>query len=441
MNNFCLEENLAQGRLISLPEGLVFLPDGLKLQDSTHLYLYFFEDDLTCFQNFQLNESDAVHIFLRCGHSEDLDDTCYCYSHLFPVVVKNIEDTVAKEFGRSSFFFQDLGIFADHSGLSYVRSFLLDKHLYSRVRVMVIAHDLTRIHPHPVMPMPDIWKVLPFIQFAQDSAMRKKWFMVYKIHSGKTSSLASLFQWIPALQKWDSLLPVRYTGNFFLIDQSEDKQDMMGDISSFFQDVYQPPCHTKSADYYRGRLLDFAKEEVDIDQKNTVFIGDSLTERFPFDVLLPEHPIYNRGIQGDKVGGYRYLGILDRLYESAYDLNPGKIFLMVGVNDLIFAKTPKDIFIQCYRRLITEIRTYTQAEIHIQSILPVRDRYKRFNGRILDFNKALKEMAFEMRVPFIDLFASFHGSDKYLKPDLSMDGLHLSDNGYQLWTEKVKPFL
>lgn len=64
-------------------------------------------------------------------------------------------------------------------------------------------------------------------------------------------------------------------------------------------------------------------------------MGDSLTNEFPIHELLALRKderlfhIHNRGIGGDTTDG-----VLRRMAESIWDLQPNKVFLLIGTNDL-----------------------------------------------------------------------------------------------------------
>ena len=65
----------------------------------------------------------------------------------------------------------------------------------------------------------------------------------------------------------------------------------------------------------------------------TVFVGSSLCELFPISEMLqnvePRIRVYNRGIGGDVTDG-----LLRRMDESIFALEPEKVFINIGTNDL-----------------------------------------------------------------------------------------------------------
>lgn len=65
----------------------------------------------------------------------------------------------------------------------------------------------------------------------------------------------------------------------------------------------------------------------------TVFVGSSLCELFPISEMLqnvePRIRVYNRGIGGDVTDG-----LLQRMEESVFALEPKKVFINIGTNDI-----------------------------------------------------------------------------------------------------------
>ena len=72
---------------------------------------------------------------------------------------------------------------------------------------------------------------------------------------------------------------------------------------------------------------------------STLFLGDSLTEYGNWRELFPGLDIKNRGIAGDTTDG-----VLHRL-DGITALSPDKIFLMIGINDLLMGRSVKRIFV------------------------------------------------------------------------------------------------
>ncbi|MFK7948187.1 MAG: GDSL-type esterase/lipase family protein [Saprospiraceae bacterium] len=174
-------------------------------------------------------------------------------------------------------------------------------------------------------------------------------------------------------------------------------------------------------------------EQMNKQEDVIVFIGDSQIEYCNWNELLQQKNILNRGIAGDITSG-----VLARI-EEVVRHNPTKIFIQVGTNDLSMGIAEKQI-IEDYKRVIEEIFENSEAEIFVNSILPVQDLPGEFyqNSEILSLNRALKQLCKEKQVRFIDLSNEFTDESDNLNQELTNDGLHLNAKGYSIWANVLK---
>jgi lysophospholipase L1-like esterase len=162
-----------------------------------------------------------------------------------------------------------------------------------------------------------------------------------------------------------------------------------------------------------------------------VMLGDSLSLWFPPHLLPKDQLWLNQSISGENTGH-----ILQRM--SAFSqTRPDTIYIMAGINDLRHGATD----VQILNNMKTMIRrlkqTHPQARIVVQSILPTR--WASLGGaRIERLNRLIKETAQMEGVIFLDLFYEFSDSQGMLRRDLTTDGLHLSDQGYQVWQAALR---
>ncbi len=170
-----------------------------------------------------------------------------------------------------------------------------------------------------------------------------------------------------------------------------------------------------------------------------IFLGDSQTALCEWRELFGlDLPILNRGIVADHVGG-----IQQRLEEIVRH-QPAKIFLLVGVNDLLFGKSPEEIEPD-YRALVTEIRTALPATLLIlQTVLPVNNHIKntgQSNAKIQALNARIAQIARDNNLPFVDIYRLLTDAEGNLAQQFTLDGLHLNGAGYQVWKQQVAPYV
>src|SRR5690348_4269946 len=107
-----------------------------------------------------------------------------------------------------------------------------------------------------------------------------------------------------------------------------------------------------------------------IKPSDIVFVGNSLTDRFPLREMFPNIPVRNKGISGNTSQD-----ILNRI-DSIADAKPRKIFLDVGINDILRNQSVDTLFIN-YKRIVETIKSKSpDTKIYIQSLLPVGKKHE-----------------------------------------------------------------
>ncbi|WP_239616551.1 GDSL-type esterase/lipase family protein [Cohnella mopanensis] len=179
-----------------------------------------------------------------------------------------------------------------------------------------------------------------------------------------------------------------------------------------------------------------------------VFIGDSITEGFSIHEMLDcKKAMYNRG-----VGGYKTENVLANLKHLVYDLEPERVFLLIGTNDLGEGNEPEEI-VSRIEEIISSIQT-TIPDIHIfvQSVYPVNNSEEantlpvpmvgpRTNENIMNMNQSLRDSAQKLNFNYIDLYSKLLDEDGRLKVDFTFDGLHLNIKGYEIVSQEIDKFL
>ncbi|WP_276482075.1 GDSL-type esterase/lipase family protein [Paraflavitalea pollutisoli] len=173
-------------------------------------------------------------------------------------------------------------------------------------------------------------------------------------------------------------------------------------------------------------------------KKAIVFWGDSITDWGDWAELLQFKKAINRGIAGDNTYGLR--GRLDEIVRH----EPAKLFILIGTND-INKKIPVPYIVANYKKIIRAIRQQSpKTALYVQSVFPInnqligRQYYSGTNEQIMELNKALKAMADEQRVPFVNIYPDLLDAQQQLDARFTYDGLHLSGLGYQAWVASLK---
>lgn len=200
----------------------------------------------------------------------------------------------------------------------------------------------------------------------------------------------------------------------------------------------QPDTLDYRGDYYFAKRAQH--ELVAVQPQNSVMLGNSLTERGDWAEYLQDSLILNRGIGGDCVAG------MTARLGAIVAGKPRAIFLMAGVNDLIFSKITPEALLEQYERLLDAIRTASpQTTVFVQSLLPLDEAQNEAyfagkNTRIEAFNALLREMARRRRLGYIDIRSRMERDGK-MPAEYTVDGIHLNAAGYAVWADALRPYL
>ena len=184
------------------------------------------------------------------------------------------------------------------------------------------------------------------------------------------------------------------------------------------------------------RRLD-AMEASQVERADIVFLGDSITHEGMWDEYFPDHVAVNRGVGGDRVQQ-----VVAR-FDDVAKIQPAKLFLMIGVNDLNSGASTDSIIDQ-YEILFGLFEEHIpDTEIHIQSVLPTNEEWF-FSISLNDIgilNAFLISAAKERGYEYIDVASLFADDDGYLDPSYSNDGIHLAGEAYRLWANLLRPYI
>ena len=168
-----------------------------------------------------------------------------------------------------------------------------------------------------------------------------------------------------------------------------------------------------------------------------VFLGNSITQGGnDWSKRLNYPNIKNRGIGGDVTDG-----VLSRIDEIGY-FKPKAVFLLIGINDLWNNGSPDKPSAEYIGNNIIKITQAVNAQtpktkIYVQTVLPIEK--EEFRDNILKVNEIIKAKEKESPYEIIDLFSIFVNQNGLIKKELSTDGIHLNEKGYDTWVKFIKP--
>jgi lysophospholipase L1-like esterase len=173
-----------------------------------------------------------------------------------------------------------------------------------------------------------------------------------------------------------------------------------------------------------------------------ILAGDSLSLWFPERLLPVNQQWLNQGISGETSKG-----LMNRLH-LWNKLKPERIFLMVGINDLLRGENDQVILANTRKILRTLRDRHPESTVVLQSILPNAGAEATWEGRaklrsasnsrIRQLNQSLQVLTEEEGVQYIDLHNLLIDDRGNIREEYSTDGLHLNDKGYLVWSTALQ---
>jgi len=184
---------------------------------------------------------------------------------------------------------------------------------------------------------------------------------------------------------------------------------------------------------------------------DVLFLGDSITQlwakddRWPngqkiWDINFKPLKAINLGVAGDTTCNLIWRISDGKMIDS---LSPKVTVLMIGTNNLHQTKQPTDQIAGGVGHIIKMLREKLPgSKILLLGVFPRMDKDSYYQGKRVDeVNVLLPKYADWKDVFYLNI------NDRLLNPDGSSskeiirDGCHLSEKGYAIWAESMKPYL
>lgn len=182
----------------------------------------------------------------------------------------------------------------------------------------------------------------------------------------------------------------------------------------------------------------------------TVLAGSSLMEFFRVNELLMSRgntkTVYNRGVAGMTIAEY------DEVLDIVLELEPSKILINIGSNDLNLPGDTVNNLICLYHKLLLRLKTeLPECDITVLAYYPClkgSDKIPQLPGRIPrtlevvnEANARVESLAEELGLRFVNLNSAVAGEDGYLNPEYALDEIHFSQAGYEKVLDLMEPML
>jgi len=183
----------------------------------------------------------------------------------------------------------------------------------------------------------------------------------------------------------------------------------------------------------------------------TVMVGSSLMEHFLINEFLMaegmDKIVYNRG-----VAGWRTDELLKNMDACVFELEPSKIFINIGSNDLDRPGDALGKLIKQYRKILRRIKErLPECLVYVMAYYPVLRDFDvdetpanskaRSREGLEEANRAARALAAEMGCEFLDVNHVLKDEDGYLKPEFGADKVHLMPPAYRAVFDEIKSYL
>ena len=183
--------------------------------------------------------------------------------------------------------------------------------------------------------------------------------------------------------------------------------------------------------------------EVQNTKQKIVFVGDSITDRYD---LNQYYQYDNKIVINSGISGYKTTNMISRFHNLIEQHQADKLFLMIGTNDL-GSGTENDVIVNNIKTIIEMIKEKSsKTKIYLESIYPVNLEKRptdknRNNEDIRYINTQLKKYCAENNIIYLDVYSILQDVDGNLKSEYTEDGLHLNNDGYDVITNYLKPYV
>lgn len=212
--------------------------------------------------------------------------------------------------------------------------------------------------------------------------------------------------------------------------------------------------HSKIIEFQNKIRAIYSEQNKTVQKGQIVFVGSSHMEIFPIqkmqETLKLDKVIYNRGVRATTTAD-----LLNHMDTLIFDLEPDKIFINIGSNDIGFY-VPEEIFIANYSEILRQIKErLPETAVYVMAYYPVNATenfgetkeehnslfHTRSNGNLNAANDKVKALAEKYGYQFINLNNGLSDECGNLKKELTFDGVHLLPSGYEIVLRNMVKYL
>jgi lysophospholipase L1-like esterase len=169
-------------------------------------------------------------------------------------------------------------------------------------------------------------------------------------------------------------------------------------------------------------------------EERVVFMGDSITDGWGrrYGKFFPGKPYIHRGISGQTTPQ-----MLLRFRADVIALQPKAVVILAGTNDISANTGPSTMeMIEDNLESMTELAQAHGIKVVLSAVMPTCDYIRnqsdrRPNSKIIILNNWIRSYAAKHNATYLDYFTPMLDDQGALKKELTYDGLHPNDAGYE----------
>jgi lysophospholipase L1-like esterase len=173
-----------------------------------------------------------------------------------------------------------------------------------------------------------------------------------------------------------------------------------------------------------------------------LFLGDSITAGWTKAQKIWDKEYAPLKAANFGIGGDRTQHVLWRITNGELEgIHPKVCVLMIGTNNT--NSDAAEPIADAVQKIVNTVHEKTGAKVLLLGVFP-RERKSDVNdqmGKIKAINERLAKLDDGKNVRYLDISPKFMGADGHLNQSLFSDGLHPNEQGYQIWTDSMRPLL
>jgi len=172
-------------------------------------------------------------------------------------------------------------------------------------------------------------------------------------------------------------------------------------------------------------------------QNSILFVGSSTIGMWDLNKYFPELQTINRGFGGSHFSDVaRYADRVIRPY------HPKTIVLYAGDNDIASGKSPKRVFADFEAVVASIHHAFRDIRLIVLSIKPSVARWDKYD-KMQQVNRLISDLADkDPQLEYVEMGPTLLDPNGNPRPELFLkDGLHMNPEGYQIWSDILKPLL